>query len=67
MPYRERLEENFDEYVSSDFTKTDERIDVVTDIEDMPFENQEFDFTFTTQVLEHVPTHGLLLRRSTEF
>ena len=55
MPYRPMVEKHFDEYVSSDFTKTVEEIDVVTDIEDMPFEDGEFDFVFCTQVLEHVP------------
>lgn len=55
LAYRSMIKQYAKSYTSSDFQKTHEELDVVTDIENMSFERDSFDIVFCSQVLEHVP------------
>jgi SAM-dependent methyltransferase len=54
LAYRELLLQYFDHYSSLDFKKTHDELDVVGNVEMMPFENNSFDMVLCSQVLEHV-------------
>jgi len=55
LAYRSMIKQYADTYTSSDFMQTHPDIDVVTDIEKMPFKQGEFEVVFCSQVIEHVP------------
>lgn len=55
LAYRELIKQFAAKYTSSDFMQTHPDLDVVTDIEDMPFKTGQFEVVFCSQVLEHVP------------
>lgn len=55
LAYRPLIKLFTNNYTSSDFKKTHDQLDVVTDIEKMSFKDKTFDLVFCSQVLEHVP------------
>lgn len=55
LAYRHLIKLFTNNYTSSDFKRTHDELDVVTDIEKMSFKDQTFDLVFCSQVLEHVP------------
>ncbi len=54
MTHREMLKNKANEYISTDKYACHPDIDVIADINSLPFKNSEFDTVFCSQVFEHI-------------
>jgi len=64
-PYKKEFEERVSQYIGCDIEQSSlEQVDIICDAMDIPLPSDEFDTIFSTQVLEHVAEHQLVLNEA---